>query len=59
VDHPGVYLAIAVLALIGALWLTFQIIGFVFKLVFFALIVLVAVAAWRAWRESTSAPPQR
>ena len=58
-DHPGVYLAIAVLALIGALWLTFQIIGFVFKLVFFALIVLVAVAAYRAWRESWSAPPTR
>jgi hypothetical protein len=58
-DHPGVYLAIAVLALIGALWLTFQIIGFVFQLVFFALIVLVAVAAYRAWRASWSTPPPR
>jgi membrane protein implicated in regulation of membrane protease activity len=50
VDYPGVYLAIAVLALIVALWMTFLLIGFVFKAVFFALIVLVALAVYRAWR---------
>ena len=52
-DHPGLYLAVAVLALVVALWLALQIIGFVFKLIFFTLIVLVGVAAWRAWRASS------
>ena len=53
-DHPGLYFAVAVLALIVAVWLAFQIIGFVFKLVFFALIVLIGVAAYRAWQTSRS-----
>jgi hypothetical protein len=52
VDHPGLYFAVAVLALIVAVWLAFQIIGFVFKLIFFALIVLIGVAAYRAWQAS-------
>ena len=52
-DHPGLYLAVAVLALVVALWLALQIIGFVFKLIFFTLIVLVGVATWRAWRASS------
>jgi hypothetical protein len=50
VDHPGLYLAIAVLALIVAFWLALQIIGFVFKLIFFALIVLIGFAAYQAWQ---------
>jgi len=50
VDYPGVYLVIAVLALMVALWMTFLLIGFVFKVAFFALIVLVALAVYRAWR---------
>ena len=49
-DHPGLYLAIAVLALIVAFWLALQIIGFVFKLIFFALIVLIGFAAYQAWQ---------
>ena len=53
VDSPGLYLAIAVLALIVALWLALQIIGFLFKLVFLTVIVLVAVAAYRAWRAAS------
>jgi hypothetical protein len=52
VDRPGLYFAIAVLALIVALWLAVQIVGFLFKLIFFALIVLVGIAAYRAWRAS-------
>jgi hypothetical protein len=52
VDHPGLYFAVAVLLLIVAVWLALQIIGFVFKLIFFALIVLVGVAAYRAWQSS-------
>jgi hypothetical protein len=50
VDHPGLYFAVAVLALIVAVWLAFQIIGFVFKLIFFALIVLIAIAAYQSWQ---------
>ena len=54
-DHPGLYFAIAVLALIVALWLAVQIIGFFFKLIFFMLVVLIGVAAFRAWQASRSA----
>jgi hypothetical protein len=54
VDQPALYFAIAVLALIVALWLTLLIISFFFKVVFFALIVLVGVAAYRAWRASSA-----
>jgi hypothetical protein len=53
VDRSGLYFALVVLALIVALWLVLQILGLVFKLVFFSLIVLVGVAAYRAWRGST------
>jgi hypothetical protein len=53
-DHPGLYFAIAVLALIVALWLAIQIIGFFFKLIFFTLVVLIGVAAYRAWQASRS-----
>ena len=52
-DSPGLYFAIAVLALIVALWLALQIIGFLFKLVFLTVIVLVGVAAYRAWRAAS------
>jgi hypothetical protein len=52
VDRSGLYLALVVLALVVALWLALQILGLVFKLVFFSLIVLVGVAAYRAWRGS-------
>ena len=49
-DRSGLYFAVVVLALIVALWLVLQILGFLFKVVFFALIALVGVAAYRAWR---------
>jgi hypothetical protein len=52
VDHPGLYFAVAVLLLIVAVWLALQIIGFIFKLLFLALIVLLGVAAYRAWQAS-------
>lgn len=55
-ERPGLYLAIVVLSLIIALWLALQIIGFLFKLVFLTLIVLLGLAAYRAWRAS---PPSR
>lgn len=53
-DHPALYFAIAVLALIIALWLAFQIIGLLFKLIFFSLIVLIGIAAYQAWQASRS-----
>jgi hypothetical protein len=52
VDRQGLYFALIVLALIVALWLALQIIGFLFKVVFFALIALIGIAAYRAWRGS-------
>jgi hypothetical protein len=49
-DHPWLYLVIVVLALSVALWLALQIVGFLFKLIFFALIVLIAIAAYQSWQ---------
>jgi hypothetical protein len=53
-DRSGLYFALVILALVVALWLALQVLGIVFKLVFFSAIVLVAVAAFRAWRGSAS-----
>jgi hypothetical protein len=49
-DHARLYLVIAVLALIVAIWLSLQIVGFLFKLIFFTLIVLIAIAAYQSWQ---------
>jgi hypothetical protein len=54
VNSPSFYFAVAVLALIVAVWLAIQIIGFLFKLLFFIAIVLLGVAAYRAWRSASS-----
>jgi hypothetical protein len=51
-DHSGLYFAVIVLALALTTYLLFQLIGFLLKLVVFAAVVLVAAAAWRAWRAS-------
>ena len=50
----GLYFAIAVLARIVAFWLALKIAGVLFKLVFFVLIGLLALAAYRAWRGASS-----
>jgi hypothetical protein len=47
------YFAVAMVALLIAFWLALQIIGFVFKLIFFTAIVLLGLAAYRAWREAS------
>jgi hypothetical protein len=52
VDRSGLYFALVVLTLVIALWLALQILGLLLKLVFFSMIVLVGVAAYRAWRGS-------
>jgi uncharacterized membrane protein YhaH (DUF805 family) len=52
-DRTGLYFALTVVALIATVYLIFQLLGFVFKLLFFAAVVLVAVAAVRAWRATS------
>jgi hypothetical protein len=49
-EPSGIYLAVTALGLIAVLYLALQLIGFLFKLLFLAAAVLIAVAAWRAWR---------
>ena len=44
-------LALTVLALAVALYFTFQIVGLLFRLAFLAAVVLLALAALRAWRD--------
>ncbi len=50
-ERSGLYLAITVIALLIAVYLALQVIGFLFKLAFLVLAVIIAMAAFRAWRE--------
>jgi hypothetical protein len=54
VNSPSFYFAVAVLALIVAVWLALQIIGLLFKLFFLIAIGLVGLAAYRARRSASS-----
>ena len=47
----GLYLALSVVALIVAVWLALQVIGFLLRLMLLVIAALVAVAAYRAWRD--------
>ena len=49
-DRTNLYFALTVVALIATVYLILQLLGFLFKLLFFAAVVLIAVAAVRAWR---------
>jgi hypothetical protein len=51
-DSPNFWLVVAVAALIVAIWLGFQILGFVLKVVIFLAAVVLALAAFRAWGEA-------
>ena len=51
-DNPTLWLVIAVAAVIVAIWVGFQILGFVLKLLIFAAAVALALAAFRAWGEA-------
>jgi hypothetical protein len=51
-DSPNFWLVVAVAALIVAIWLGFQILGFVLKVVIFVAAVVLALAAFRAWGEA-------
>jgi hypothetical protein len=48
-----VYLVIALLAALVTVWLAFQILGTLFKLLFLIAAIWVGVAAYRRWRETT------
>jgi hypothetical protein len=54
-DNPTSWLVIAVAAAIVAIWLGFQILGFVLKLVVFVAAIVLALAAFRAWGEARRA----
>lgn len=49
----NLYLAAAIAVLVVALWLAFQVIAFALKALLLAAIVLVGVAAFRAWRAAS------
>jgi hypothetical protein len=48
-ESPTFWLVVAVAALIVAVWLGLQILGFVLKVVVFIAAAVLAVAAFRAW----------
>ena len=54
-ENPTFWLAVAVAAVLMAIWLGFQILGFVLKLVIFVAAVVLAIAAFRAWGEARRA----
>jgi hypothetical protein len=51
-ESPTFWLVVAIAALIVAVWLGLQILGFVLKLVIFVAAVVLALAAFRAWEEA-------
>ena len=51
-SRAGLYLLLTVVALIVAVYLIFQLLGFVFKVLFFAAVLLIAIAGIRAWLSS-------
>lgn len=53
-ENPTFWLVVAIAALIVAVWLGLQIIGFVLKLVIFVAAILLAIAAFRAWEGARS-----
>ena len=51
-DNPTFWLVIAVAAVIVVIWVGFQILGFVLKVVIFVAAIVLALAAFRAWGEA-------
>ena len=48
----GLYLALTIVALLVAVYFALQLLALVLKVVFLVLAVVVAVAAYRAWRSA-------
>ena len=55
-ESPTFWLVVAVLAAIVAFWLALQVVGFLLKLLLLAAAVVIAVAAYRSWKEARHAP---
>lgn len=55
IDNSTFWLVVAVAAVIVAIWLGFQILGFVLKILIFVAAVVLAIAAFRAWGEARRA----
>jgi UPF0716 family protein affecting phage T7 exclusion len=51
-DNPTFWLVVAIAALIVAIWLGLQILGFFLKLLVFIAAVVLGLAAFRAWGEA-------
>jgi hypothetical protein len=52
-EGRGIYLLVTVIALVVAVYLALQVIGFFFKLVFLALAAAVGYYAYQVWRSGT------
>jgi hypothetical protein len=50
-ERRGLYLLVTVVALLLAVYLALEVIGFLFRLVFLALAAAVAYYAYQAWRD--------
>lgn len=51
-ERSTLYLVVTVVALLLAVYFSLQVIGFLFKLAFLALAVVVAYVAYNAWQET-------
>ena len=49
-ERSGLYLVVTVVALLIAVYFALQVIGFVFKIAFLVLAVVVAYVAYQAWQ---------
>ena len=49
---PTFWLVVAVLAAVIAFWLALQVLGFLLKVVIMIAAVVIALAAYRSWREA-------
>jgi len=50
--RSGAYLVLTALALLAAVYLILQILGVIFKVLFLAAVVVIAIWAWQTWRQS-------
>jgi hypothetical protein len=48
----GAYLIVTIVALVLAVYLALEVIGFIFRLLFLALAAAVAYYAYQAWKEA-------
>jgi Flp pilus assembly protein TadB len=51
-DRSVAYLVLTGLALLAAVYLIFQILGVVFKVLFLVAVLVIAIWAWQTWRQA-------